>query len=133
MFSRDGSVYLSGAQLSMSEQILNGAQIGPTFQQVGGERMPHRVREGAHPGGDNSADPSGIERPAAYADPQVVACVVAGKLITAVSQIGVDRHPRLVPDGHVPFLVSFGDDAEEGAFPDIIDYQRGQLGIQGRR
>ena len=128
MFSRDGSVYLSRGQLCVSEQILNRAQIGPAFQQMGGERMSHRVREGAHPGGNDSADPSGIERAAAYADPQVVACRVAGKLIAAVFHVGVDRHPRLVPDWHVPFLVSFADDAQEGTSPDIIDDQRGQLG-----
>src|SRR5512146_2277621 len=59
----DPSVDLRGRNRGMAEQLLDRAQVGPTFQQVGGEAVPQRVRRDArgerglaHPEGQAAGD-----------------------------------------------------------------------------
>ena len=46
----DMGVALRGAQLGVSQQLLDGAQVGSALQQMRGKRVAQRVRADAHPG-----------------------------------------------------------------------------------
>ena len=43
-FVLDVSINLGGGQRNVTEQLLDGAQIGAAFEQMRGERVPQRVR-----------------------------------------------------------------------------------------
>ena len=40
----DVRVQLGGRQVCVAEHLLDGAQVGPSFEQVGRERVPEQVR-----------------------------------------------------------------------------------------
>ena len=40
----DMRVQLGGAEIGVAQHLLHAAQVGPTFEQVRGERMPQQVR-----------------------------------------------------------------------------------------
>src|SRR5262245_56622150 len=44
----DVRIALGRAQAGMTEQLLNGPQIGAVLQQMGGKRVPQRVRADIH-------------------------------------------------------------------------------------
>src|SRR5919202_374350 len=56
-------VGLGRGQRGVAEQLLDGPQVGPALEQVGGERVPQRVR--GHPAGEGDAA-HGLPEAAAY-------------------------------------------------------------------
>ena len=53
----DLQVARRGLQVGVTEQDLDGAQIGPGFEQVCGEGVPQRVRMNRFPNTGGSGDP----------------------------------------------------------------------------
>src|SRR2546423_3745075 len=110
------SVGLRRAYARVPEELLDGAQIGSALEQVGGERVPERVRRDTRssrrpPRGEPQPAPDvGGGEPAAATgeeqrrlDPPVRTAPLLGRESRpALRQVGVDRAPGGLPGGHGP-------------------------------
>src|SRR5438067_1598675 len=114
--SRHLRVDLSGAQTSMTEQLLDGPEVRATLEQMGGERVPEHVRRepAAEPGplrGDAHDLPSALARqaPAPAVDEQRRLGATAGRggrheVRPAPPGVLLDRVAGHPSDGHDPLL-----------------------------
>ena len=69
MLAGHGSVDLGSGQIGVTEQVLHGAKICATFEQMGREAVPQGVRKVATRFPDHGADAACPHRPTSQPDP----------------------------------------------------------------
>ena len=127
MITGNGSVDLSGRQISVSQKILDGSKIGAPFQEMGSKAVTKGMRERGHPPLDYATDAPRVERPAPDSHPESIARFSTRKLGTARDHISTNRLLSRSTYRYPPGLVSLANDGDQLAVG-LSGLQRGQLG-----
>ncbi len=87
----DSSVNLGGGGFNVPEQLLDGAEVGSPFEEMGRKRVPQSMRERPQPISHHSSDSSRIQWTAAHADPQCRVCLIPGESGTTFHHVASHR------------------------------------------
>ncbi len=121
--SGDMGIGFGGGDAGMAEEFLDDAEIGPVFEEVGGEGMSEHV--GGHVPFDTcAADPrfdaepegDGSEGGAATGEEDVGRGFRGDQAGTSGGEVTFEGGTGGASDGHDPFLVAFADDMDEPGF-----------------
>src|SRR5690606_8989059 len=100
------SVYLGGGQVRVSQQVLDGAQVGTAFEEMCGERGCDGGGEGRQALGDDPSNATCVHGTAPLPHPKRLPGVGSGELGAAPREVVGQRLPRRPAQRHHPLLVA---------------------------
>lgn len=127
VISGDRSVNLSGGQINVTQELLNGTEVSPAFEKVCRKGVSECVWEAGHASVENTSNPTRIQGTPAHTHEQSALSRRLCKSRPSIGEPSVERPTRRAADWHNSLAIALASDRDEVPL-DIGSRESGQFG-----